>query len=494
MNAKTKVAGKTGTLIEQKGAKVRAGWTPAMHAAVVKKFPPLTELEVLPLKAVDEKKIDEIQARLADDERRLAFDTTAYEGLLREGIKKLSDYAITGTTPAKALTQRLEQAQECVVRGRCEVASKKARLAEIQGGLIAPTLKALAAPPKVIEKPVVENPKDITWLPMPIDVLEACVMVAPDKDVRFYLNGVFIQSEKQSVRAVATNGHSLLLHSTPVAKDEKLPAWMEAGVILPREGLALALATIGKLKDPRDPEGKMKVSVIEIGYAKGHAHLTIKDGDEQVVFRMRAIDGKFPDYRKETEGAARMLEGGERAPMTANSLEGNYVKQAAAIGAKLGAKGLTPFIGAEENARAVIAFLGVPEALYILMPIRASSADQMPTATLALMGRGLMGTLAALKATQTRQKKQMGDEKSEAVKKQMLAVITERDQRIAAVLQAMNGKALEAPKAKPAAPTSTDKITAKVIEAANGVDGDPEIQAIAADVQQAKEEIARTAN
>jgi hypothetical protein len=303
----------------------------------------------------------------------------------------------------------------------------------------------------------------------------------------------------------------LLLHSTAAAPTEKLPAWLEDGVILPREGLALALATIGKLKSEDSPRGVAAhadhgFDTLEIGYAKGHAHVTIKDPDEQVVFRMRAVDGKFPHYRKVIEDAARVLEGGERAPMSSISLDGTYVKQAAAIGAKLASKGLTPFVGTDTKQPVVISFLGVPDALYIIMPIVASVTDQMPTRTMALLGpAGLKGTLAALRATQTRQKAAMAECNSESTKKEMAAVITERDQRIAAVLQAMNGKALEAPKApkeEPKAPVAEAMPTmglkagaTTVIKVArNGGDHDPAIQQIAADIQKAKEDIARTAN
>jgi hypothetical protein len=125
-------------------------------------------------------------------------------------------------------------------------------------------------------------------------------------------------------------------------------------------------------------------------------------------------------------------------------------QQAAAIGAKFESKGITPFAGTNDKSPVVITFLGVPNALYIIAPLGTTSAEQLPTATMALMGRGLLGTLAALKATQTRQKKALAESKSESEKKQMAAVIAERDQRIAAVVQAMHGKALEAP--KPAAP------------------------------------------
>jgi hypothetical protein len=466
MKAKSKSvpAGKPRTAIEQKADKARAQWTEAMHAGIVKTFPAHGDLQALPLLPLDTfKKVDELQKLLTDDEARLAHDVSAYEGLRRDGINKLSDHTLATRGARVGLTERLQQARDYVIRGQREVASKKARLTQLQGGLLAPAFKALPAPPKVIEKPTVENAKDVTWLPVFRDVLEAAVMVAPKEEKRAYLMGVFLQADKQSVRAVASNGHCLFLHSTPTGAEEKqkLPAWLEAGVTLPRDGLALALSTIGKLKDQLDETP----SAVMIGYAKGHAHVTLKDSEEQVVFRMRVAQGQYPDTRKLIEEAGAVLESGERAPMAGTSVQGEYMKQAAAIGAKFDAKGLTTFAGTDPKAPVVITFLGLPNALYIVSPLGVGAAEQLPTATMALMGRGLAGTLAALKATQTRQKKQMAECGSESTKKQMAAVIAERDERIAAVLQAMNGKALEAPKpAKPAAQTSTDKITAKVIE------------------------------
>jgi hypothetical protein len=452
------------TVIQQKADKARAAWTTAMHAGVVKNFPPLAELEAGTVKSLGSfEKIDELQRMLADLDVRVHLANQSYEGFRRDGIAKLSDYAVTNTTVAKALTEALEDAREIVVKHRGEIASIKIRLGQLQGGLLAPVFKALPAPPTVIAKPTVENAKDIQWLPMARDVLEACVLVAPKDDARQNLNGVFIQAEKQAIRAVATNGHCLLLHSTPMGVDDKLPGWLEAGVILPREGLALALATVAKLKDEADETPV----VLMVGYAKGHAHAIIKDSEEQVTFRMRVADGKFPEYRKLIEDAAAVLEGGERAPMSATSLDGTYVKQAAAIGAKFESKGITPFAGTNDKSPVVITFLGVPNALYIIAPLGTTSAEQLPSATMALMGKGLLGTLAALKATQTRQKKAMADSKSESEKKQMAAVIAERDQRIAAVVQAMHGKALEAPKS--AAPTSTDAITSAIVSTLKGV-------------------------
>jgi hypothetical protein len=303
-------------------------------------------------------------------------------------------------------------------------------------GLALPAVKALPAPAR---NPNLESPKDLTYLTMRLDVLEACLMVASKKDVRHYLEGVFLHADKGELRAVGTNGSTLLLHSSqhvPSAGCATPPDWLSAGVILPRETLALALSAISKNNGQSD--------AVQIGYCAGHGYAVVRDIAEFATFRLRVVDGTFPSYQKVIEQAGTVLAGGERQPLTGTSMQGEYLKQAAAIGAKFGAKGITPFAGAS-GTPTVVTFFGEPGALFLIMPLQVQSAEQMPSQTMALIGRGLEGTLAALKATQTRQKKQLAEIKDEKAKAAMEAVIAARDERIATVQIAIKGKLLEAP-------------------------------------------------
>jgi hypothetical protein len=298
-----------------------------------------------------------------------------------------------------------------------------------------PTPKALPAP---VKAPSVESPKDITWLTVRVDVLQACLLVAPKKDSRAALGGVYLHvGNTGELRAVATNGHTLLLHSTPT-KD--LPAWLDVGLILPREGLAMALGCLAKL------EGGKDATTCQIGWARGHGYAIMRDAEEQATFRLRRIDAPFPEYQKIIEAAGQVLAGGERQPLSSTSYNGEYIKQAAAVGKVFDAKGLTPFAGNDPKAPVVVSFFGEPGALFVIVPLVSSGAEQLPAQTMALIGKGLGGTLAALKATQTRQKKQMAETKSESEKKSLAAGIALRDARIADVVTAM-GKLLAAPKA-----------------------------------------------
>ena len=109
--------------------------------------------------------------------------------------------------------------------------------------------KALPAP---VKPPTVEHAKDIEWVTIRQDVLQACLLVSPKKDSRAALGGVYLHANGDgSLRAVATNGHTLLLHSQHT-KDLHLPTWLDCGLILPRDGLAMALGCLAKLEGGKD--------------------------------------------------------------------------------------------------------------------------------------------------------------------------------------------------------------------------------------------------
>lgn len=305
-----------------------------------------------------------------------------------------------------------------------------------------PAMLELAIPkslPAPVKQASVENAKDIEWVSVRLDVLQACLLVAPKKDSRAALGGVYLHASGDQLRAVATNGHTLLLHSSQT-KDLHLPTWLDCGLILPREGLAIALGVLAKL------EGGKDATTCQIGWARGHGYAIMRDAEEQATFRLRRIDAPFPEYQKLIEAAGQVLTGGERLPLSSTSYNGEFLKQAAAVGKVFDAKGLTPFAGNDPKAPAVVSFFGEPGALFIIMPLVSSGSEQLPTQTMALIGKGLGGTLAALKATQTRQKKQMAESRNENEKKSLAAGIALRDGRIADVVAAM-GKLLAAPKA-----------------------------------------------
>ena len=98
------------------------------------------------------------------------------------------------------------------------------------------------------------------------------------QDVRYYLNGLLLETEKKRLRAVATDGHRLALSEVDLAsaasRDEQL--------IVPRKGV---------LELSRLLEGEGEVQL-----ALGANHIRVQlDG---VRLTSKLIDGRFPEYSR----------------------------------------------------------------------------------------------------------------------------------------------------------------------------------------------------
>jgi DNA polymerase-3 subunit beta len=96
------------------------------------------------------------------------------------------------------------------------------------------------------------------------------------QDVRYYLNGLLLETEKRTLRAVATDGHRLALSeielSAPAGRDEQ--------IIVPRKGV---------LELNRLLEGDGEV---ELSFGTNHIRIAL-DGTR---LTSKLIDGRFPEY------------------------------------------------------------------------------------------------------------------------------------------------------------------------------------------------------
>jgi DNA polymerase-3 subunit beta len=96
------------------------------------------------------------------------------------------------------------------------------------------------------------------------------------QDVRYYLNGMLLETEGKSLRAVATDGHRLALCETELATRAKGPQQ----VIVPRKGVLELQRVLGT-------EGNLELAV-------GTNHVRAQVG--HVRFTSKLIDGRFPEY------------------------------------------------------------------------------------------------------------------------------------------------------------------------------------------------------
>jgi len=96
------------------------------------------------------------------------------------------------------------------------------------------------------------------------------------QDVRYYLNGMLLETDGKTLRAVATDGHRLALCETELSSKAKT----SQQVIVPRKGVLELQRILGT-------EGDLELAV-------GTNHVRAQIGD--IRFTSKLIDGRFPEY------------------------------------------------------------------------------------------------------------------------------------------------------------------------------------------------------
>lgn len=99
------------------------------------------------------------------------------------------------------------------------------------------------------------------------------------QDVRYYLNGMSLETEENLIRTVATDGHRLALCRMEYTATT-LPTRQ---VIIPRKGVL----EISRLIEADDKLLKVQI---------GANHIRIFSND--FIFTSKLVDGRFPDYRR----------------------------------------------------------------------------------------------------------------------------------------------------------------------------------------------------
>jgi DNA polymerase-3 subunit beta len=113
---------------------------------------------------------------------------------------------------------------------------------------------------------------DLRWL------IDKTQFSMAQQDVRYYLNGLLLETEGKTLRAVATDGHRLALAEIELGAK----AGRDEQVIVPRKG-------VHELSRLIDAEGTLSVVL-------GSNHIRVDcDG---VRLTSKLIDGRFPDYQR----------------------------------------------------------------------------------------------------------------------------------------------------------------------------------------------------
>ncbi len=107
-------------------------------------------------------------------------------------------------------------------------------------------------------------------------IIDSTQFSMANQDVRYYLNGLLIETDGSILRAVATDGHRLALSHQNI--EAQLP---QKQVIVPRKGVIEMM----RLMDAEDQD---------VAVAIGENAIRISTGNS--VFTSKLVDGRFPEY------------------------------------------------------------------------------------------------------------------------------------------------------------------------------------------------------
>jgi len=113
------------------------------------------------------------------------------------------------------------------------------------------------------------------------------------QDVRYYLNGLLLESEGGKLRAVATDGHRLAL--CEVSLSDRVTGKQQ--VIMPRKGVLELQRLLGS-------DGEIELTL-------GTNHVRCEIGD--IRFTSKLIDGRFPEYSRVIPKAANRIIDADRS-------------------------------------------------------------------------------------------------------------------------------------------------------------------------------------
>ncbi len=189
-------------------------------------------------------------------------------------FKLLSDESGEITLPARKLTDICKNFSE----GSLITISIERERAVIRSGKSRFTLTTLPAQ----DFPLMESIKSVTELTVTKkalkSLLEKTQFCMANQDVRYYLNGLLIETKDNLLTAVATDGHRLAKTSVTLDYTNQ-----EQQIIIPRKGIQ----ELFRLLDDSDETCKLN-------FNNNFAQISLNN----VSFFAKLIDGRFPDYNR----------------------------------------------------------------------------------------------------------------------------------------------------------------------------------------------------
>ena len=210
---------------------------------------------------------------LSAREGRLAITGTDLEVELVAAMKVTVDQPGDITVPGRKLLDIFRALPE----GVSVTLSTEGERVVVRAGRSRFTLSSLPAS----EFPVVEeiNAQQVLSLPQGEfrRLIDKTHFSMAQQDVRYYLNGLLLETQDSQLRAVATDGHRLALCEMTLSEPAK-----PGQVIVPRKGVLELQRILGS-------EGQVELAI-------GTNHVRAQIGD--IRFTSKLIDGRFPEYSR----------------------------------------------------------------------------------------------------------------------------------------------------------------------------------------------------
>lgn len=109
-------------------------------------------------------------------------------------------------------------------------------------------------------------------------LIEKTAFSMANQDVRYFLNGMLIETDGKTLRSVATDGHRMAVANTALETEIE-----HQQVIVPRKGVTELMRLLEK------PEMSVTIQI-------GNSNIRAKVN--HFVFTSKLVDGRFPDYRR----------------------------------------------------------------------------------------------------------------------------------------------------------------------------------------------------
>lgn len=193
--------------------------------------------------------------------------------------------------------------------------------------------------------------------------LRAALLVAAKGDIRYYLNGVYVESTPDCARVVSTNGHVLYAHDNKAGSDGGNT--FTGSFIIPRDVLEVACKGTSKWDGAT-------ITVLDYGHSDIVIY-KIKTGACLNDIEFKPLEGVFPDYCRvvpETRG--------KNDALTPAQFNPEYLTLWGKVSKVLGSKSGQYYLFPSGNATATVEFDGHTECVGVMMPVRDMRNDTTP--------------------------------------------------------------------------------------------------------------------